>query len=441
MTDLVPLILCALDDAVRAKSLAAPEDADLAALADGLTLAVDHCALASRTPIDAIAPHISDLGEGFAGVLIDGDDTDPSAVDWPMRVPIARRLADVAASLCVRGMSLRREAEALWKAASRLLGMDGVPASDADPVFYNANDTHDLTAWRTWAKASVLPGSLPKYDQITDNDLRHGVVRHIAKHADEVDALKRKHAEDDRALVEAHARELREAKEAHAKEVADLRESMPSSGRNDYANLERAVCQVLTAAGLEHMLVPGNRRPRLPECDEWKFALLAVIGKSIVVAGRTGGVEPHFSYRDAILSDCAYECTIYHGPAQGEMRVVVGGLRDGKTLDDVAAVLERMGRAPGTYSLREVKSPEGRAAISSPPEPHSYCDQLMAEVADECTVTTTNESVFGRRVAIFDVIPKRGKTLSDVYSFLMDIVPVTDRRSYSVRDASVGDIK
>lgn len=155
--------------------------------------------------------------------------------------------------------------------------------------------------WRSWAC------EITKCDpNIADSAMRGGVDNVIDNLRREVVATKRKHAEDDRALVEAHARELREAKEAHAKEVADLRA---------------------------------------------RLADLALVPAHVFK-----GPGPDESYRGTILRECAHECTIHIGPEVNEMRVVVG-LRDGKTLDDVAAVLERMGRAPGTYSLREVKTP------------------------------------------------------------------------------------
>src|SRR5688572_9125605 len=119
MTDRTPLILAALDDLLRERVESHPDDADLLALADGVVLAVDHGEAARLWP-----PTGEDQSnaEVVLDVLLD-DVTNGREAHLRATTAVARRLADVSASLLVRGDVMRREAEALWGAASRLLGL------------------------------------------------------------------------------------------------------------------------------------------------------------------------------------------------------------------------------------------------------------------------------------------------------------------------------
>lgn len=126
MTDRTPLILAALDDLLREHVESHPDDVDLLALADGVALAVDHGEVARLWPpsgddqscAEWIRNQMIFIEKGL------GREDHVTATTRAMEVTIARRLADVAASLLVRGDVMRREAEALWGAASRLLGLD-----------------------------------------------------------------------------------------------------------------------------------------------------------------------------------------------------------------------------------------------------------------------------------------------------------------------------
>src|SRR5687768_17538089 len=127
MTDRTPLVLAALDDLLRERVESRPDDAGLLALADGVALAVDHGEAARLWP-----PTGDDQSEAeFYAHIITGRPAFGGADTFAARVRAARRLADVAVSLLVRGDVMRREAEALWGAAARLLGLDKANADGA----------------------------------------------------------------------------------------------------------------------------------------------------------------------------------------------------------------------------------------------------------------------------------------------------------------------
>lgn len=126
MTDRTPLILAALDDLLRERIESHPDDADLLALADGVALAVDHGEAARLWPVTG---HDQSDAEVIIDVLLD-DVTNGREAHLRATTAVARRLADVAASMLVRGDVMRREAESLWGAASRLLGLQAPRDSD-----------------------------------------------------------------------------------------------------------------------------------------------------------------------------------------------------------------------------------------------------------------------------------------------------------------------
>src|SRR5688572_3335848 len=120
MTDRTPIILAALDDLLRERVESRPNDADLLALADGVALAVDHGEAARLwPPTRDDAAHAEWIDLVLSMSHDDGCPSPPKARHDECSA--ARRLADVAASLPVRSDDMRREAEALWNAASRLL--------------------------------------------------------------------------------------------------------------------------------------------------------------------------------------------------------------------------------------------------------------------------------------------------------------------------------
>lgn len=128
MTDRTSLILAALDDLLRERVESHPDDADLLALVDGVALAVDHGEAARLWPVTG---HDQSDAEVVLDVLLD-DVTNGREAHLRAMTAVARRLADVAASLLVRGDVMRREAEALWGAASRLLGLDKANTTEAN---------------------------------------------------------------------------------------------------------------------------------------------------------------------------------------------------------------------------------------------------------------------------------------------------------------------
>lgn len=591
MIDRIPLILALLDDLVR--SNVDRSDHPLAALSDGLTLCVDHGAVANawweidKNHRDSVAALASVVSGGAPYTM----DSDPVVSIVAEHIAVARRLADVAASLRVRGDAFARESEALWDAASRLLGMTSADQStnvtmrdelkawrawganniaalsitDSDEAMRAALDDvlatwrrnagmtaadrkvatdnrHALTAWRSWAietaaapynkdtddntlrdlvgarifdlitnLANILeintpllddPGAVVDIvsavkkeielkdewrdayavldadiaevlkimglrsfvrkgdnctvygkwkeallDKVTGKDpcdtcrreradatnradtmateierlkrdneaLRDSTTKMFQdsiRLADALTTLKRKHAEDDRALVEAHARELREAKEAHAADLAQIDEMLTRAGwTKDKLHGRWLAPPPSMVSPQAHDYGPGVVFPkRRPTADEIKAIT---------------------------LQHGASECTVCHGPKDGELTLVVC-MQSGRYLQEVVDALLAAGLHPADYTIREVKSPMvARGLGEKSSAPTSYCDEIIANVADKCTATITNEIVNGRKVVVFDVIPKHGKTLSDVYSFVMDIVPLTERLAFRVRDASM----
>jgi hypothetical protein len=355
--DLTPLIIADLDDLVRSRSLGTEDDA-LLALADGLSLATDHV-VASMTGPDDLPAIVSDLADVILG---DREPLDAAAQHrWHIIAPLARHLATVAASLCARGMTYRREAEALWRASSRLLGMEGVP--DQSTTFNH--ERMELTAAfaTEWARKNpdVSVEAMPegtlrmtlKTDPTNHVDLADPLLAELqaantrianlqaeaassanflnatsaelSKSRAEIDRLKRTHADDEHALVEAHSRELRTETEK----------------RVSIANAMSSVIRERDEAAKE----VADLRSRLS---------LAEAAMRLLEPAKT--IERPGPLRDILLKDTCHEATLYLGPAPGELCVVVG-LRDGKTLDDVQRVLAECGRLVGTYSLREVRSP------------------------------------------------------------------------------------
>lgn len=132
-TDRTPIIVALLADLVRERSLAAPDDADLLHLSDGLALAVDHGAVAEMWPLTGWDRN---LATWLAKILhVDVRCAKDFGTDDDVRtkeIATARRLADVAASLLVRGDVHRAEAGALWDAAERFLGLQDEASEQVD---------------------------------------------------------------------------------------------------------------------------------------------------------------------------------------------------------------------------------------------------------------------------------------------------------------------
>jgi hypothetical protein len=354
--DLTPLIIADLDDLIRGRSLANPEDADLLALADGLSLATDHIAIASIKVPEDLGVDLERIADEMTGERPPVDAAAQSG--WHLIAPVARHLATVAASLCARGMTYRREAEALWRASSRLLGMEDVP--DQSTAF-NRERMELTAAFATeWAhknpdvSVEAMPeGTLRmtlKTDPTNHVDLADPLLAELqaahtrianlqaeaassanflnatsaelSKARAEIDRLKRTHADDERALVEAHARELRTETEK----------------RVSIANAMSSVIRERDEAAKE----VADLRSRL-----------SLTEAAVRLLEPTKTIERPGPLRDILLKDTCHEATLYLGPAPGDLRVVVV-LRDGKTLDDVQRVLAECGRPAGTCSLREV---------------------------------------------------------------------------------------
>src|SRR5688572_962426 len=237
MTDRTPLILAALDDLLRERVESRPNDADLLALADGVALAVDHGEAARLWPPTG---HDESDAEWIRNQMVFiekglGLEDRVISATRAMEVAVARRLADVAASLLVRGDSMRREAEALWGAASRLLGSESAfavaydnvkrellaaksSASTGDRYIDNERESllasaNDLLAWRAWGQG--LAGATGSDDEMRDHvgarvhDLnvevanQERLIADMSKMLADKDAIIAKQRED---LAKVHAR-------------------------------------------------------------------------------------------------------------------------------------------------------------------------------------------------------------------------------------------
>lgn len=157
MTDRVPLILALLDDLVR--SNVDRSDHPLAALSDGLALCVDHGAVADEWRVAGHEDAEADWCFMIVSKQRDVPLVDVSADTARVTVTVARRLANVAASLRVRGDAFARESEALWDAASRLLGMTSADQST------NVTMRDELKAWRAWGVNNVAALSITDSDE------------------------------------------------------------------------------------------------------------------------------------------------------------------------------------------------------------------------------------------------------------------------------------
>ncbi len=122
MTDRTPVILTILVDLLTVRAAEKPDDHDLHALADGVALAVDHGASALSWPPSKDDKLVAEMLLWAVAGPPSSPFDNRDATAYRERI-VARRLADVAASLLVRGNGLRRESEALWIAASRILGL------------------------------------------------------------------------------------------------------------------------------------------------------------------------------------------------------------------------------------------------------------------------------------------------------------------------------
>jgi hypothetical protein len=410
--DLTPLIVADLDDLIRGRSLAAPEDADLLALADGLSLATNHAEVAhilAAIPSEDREDHTSVVASFAMRVMLGEEDRDDSQTITGVRhgeLAVARHLATVAASLCARGMTYRREAEALWHALSRLLGMEGMP----DQATTFNHERMELTAAfaTEWARKNpdvsveaMSDGTLrmtlktTPLPQVDDNEsewrnhagdierglvdilgdlgipVRQGTICRIPARVEEwrdparkaIAALSREH--NTFAELQAADEEVAQWKATLATVQAALDKARVEIDRlkRTHADDERALVEAhsreLRTETEKRVSIANAMSSVIRERDEAAKEVadlrsrlsLAEAAMRLLEPAKT--IERPVSLRDALLVDTCHEATLYLGPTPGDLRVVVV-LRDGKTLDDVQRVLAECGRPAGTCSLREV---------------------------------------------------------------------------------------
>lgn len=120
--DRTHIVLALVAEAVQDRAYK-PYVEHLATLSEGIGRAVDHGAVADLWPPTGVD---ESHARWLASVLTGDADRDGRRGNDALVTAInaTRRLADVAASLVVLGDSYRREAQALWDAASRLLGFE-----------------------------------------------------------------------------------------------------------------------------------------------------------------------------------------------------------------------------------------------------------------------------------------------------------------------------
>lgn len=174
-TGQIHAVLALLDILLHNRALGRPDDAEALHLADGVALTVDRVALADFLQDGPVCGQsIHDLATMAEPVVTGRDDGSPG-LSRPWRVALARRLADVAASLLVAGDLQRGEAAALWGAASRLLGLDAAtPAAGDRPECKSPPAAEDdLSDWRAWAHG--LAGATAG----TDDEMRDHVGARI----------------------------------------------------------------------------------------------------------------------------------------------------------------------------------------------------------------------------------------------------------------------
>jgi hypothetical protein len=139
------------------------------------------------------------------------------------------------------------------------------------------------------------------------DEWRHAATLSADRLENEVARLKRVHAEDEQSLVKAHAEEIRARTEKHAAHV-------------------EALTEVVRA---ERDATAKPTKKRRPIADEIKAIA---------------------------LQHGASECTVYHGPKDGELTLVVC-MQSGRYLQEVVDALLAAGLHPADYTIREVKAP------------------------------------------------------------------------------------
>lgn len=312
MADRTPVALALLADAMQARAADSPDDHDLHALADGVALAVDHGAAAALWPPtsqdDADVEWISSQWKFIDAGL--GREDHVTSATRSLEVRIARRLADVAASLRVRGDGMRREAEALWRAASRLLGLEDEPRERVDRDRLQAHV--DL--------AAAMAQRDPQMTYVATD--RGVVVESRAEHVRMFDDLR------------ADLASMTEQRDLLKRQLEDLRAETRKTAlpRVDPGGTGRKPSPIPTFEA-QTKAFRENNPPDEPNPDN------------------------RDSYRGTVLRAGAKDCALFIGPGPSDLTFVVEMREGAKVFDVAAALAHEHGLEPGAYRIREVRTP------------------------------------------------------------------------------------
>lgn len=311
-TDRTPIILALLSDLIRERVEQQEPDADLAHLSDGLALAVDHGAVAAMWPTSGVDERIAE----WCLNIIDGTcDQHPGASDDARcaEISVARRLADVAASLLVRGDVHRAEAGALWGAAERLLGLQEEAPEQVDRERLQA-EIDRLKAMHTEKRVALRDALGIAHD----NHDHAGLCERVAAMRAEWDDLRRRPSE--MKSLRADLASMTEQRDLLKRQLEELRGDMQK----------------------------GTVRQRF------------IGGKWSDVGPQSESIEPNpdnrDSYRSTVLRAGAKDCALYIGPGPSDLTFVVEMREGSKVFDVVAALEHHHGLAPESYRIREVRT-------------------------------------------------------------------------------------
>jgi hypothetical protein len=355
--DRAPVILALLADLVRERSLAAPNEADLHHLSDGLALAVDHCAAALMWALGDVDEHnlVIDLGKIITGEMEAFVGPDKRRVLGA----IARRLADVAASLLVRGYVHRAEAGALWSAAERLLGLQDETPERADQERLQVHvDLATAMAQRDPQMTYVATAGGVVVENNRTVDLRDQTIRDMR--ADLASMT------EQRNILKRQLEELRT--ETRAPVLSQLR--IAESGGPIWVRVADTSSKHFGIVGrLEGVEFASKDGEEMWSVDlggianvRWQASLFVVVGAGRVSQPPSNSTpaEPNpdnrDSYRGTVLRAGAKDCALFIGPAPRDLTFVVEMREGSKVFDVVAALEHHHGLAPESYRIREVRT-------------------------------------------------------------------------------------
>lgn len=362
-TDRTPIIIALLDDLVRARvALQAANggctDADLLRLSDGLALAVDHGAVAAMWPPDAVDRDDRDDAM-FVDDVLARNDRSGMENNWSMVVAVGRRLADVAASLLVRGDVYRAEAGALWKSAERLLGLQDETPERADQERLQVHvDLATAMAQRDPQMTYVATAGGVVVENNRTVDLRDQTIRDmradLASMTEQRDLLRRQLEE---LRTETRTPVLSQPRIAESGGPIWVRVADTSSKHFGIVGRLEGV-EFASKDGEEMWSVDLGGIANV----RWQASLFVVVGAGRVSQPPSNSTpaEPNpdnrDSYRGTVLRAGAKDCALFIGPGPRDLTFVVEMRNGSKVFDVVAALEHHHGLAPESYRIREVRT-------------------------------------------------------------------------------------